>query len=293
MKPALIYGIIAYTLWGLFPIYWRALSTVSSYEVIANRVIWSLLFLVLLVYIRKDWRKAILILKSDQYRILILSSFLIGVNWLIYIIAVNTGHILDASLGYFICPLLNIFMGRVFLKEHLGRPQIFALLLVAFAVTLMVVQLGEFPFFALSLALTFSLYGLVRKILVVDSYLGLLVETIFMLPIALGYLVSNYFNFSLSVSIADPITCLLLVSTGLVTTLPLLCFVKAARELPLITIGFLQYLSPSIQFILAVWVYDEVVNTTKYISFALIWIALALHSLESIWRSGYLRLAQK
>ncbi|MHB8122789.1 MAG: EamA family transporter RarD [Desulfuromonadaceae bacterium] len=275
-------GVLAYLIWGIFPVYFKSLGSVPPLQVVAHRVVWSLLFLFLLIIIwgrSADVRTA---LKSRRsLLILVTTAFLIAANWLIFVIAIDHAQILQASLGYFITPFFSVFLGFLFLKEHLRRMQLFAVLLAACGVLLITVQYGHIPWAALTLALTFSGYGLLRKIVAVDALVGLTVETLLVAPVAAGYLVFVSLNGTGSFPLPDIKINSLLMFSGIVTAVPLLLFATAARRLKLATVGFLQYIAPTLQFLLAVLVYDELFTLSNLCSFMLIWGGLCFYSVDA------------
>ena len=282
------YGVMSFLVWGLLPLYWKALITVPATEVLAHRVIWSLFFVLLLLFYKKQFPVLITTLKHHHsLRVFTESAILIGGNWWLYIWAVNAGHVLETSLGYFINPLVSVLFGFVVLKERLSRGQTFAIILAALGVLNLTINFGTFPWIALTLALTFGIYGLLRKTAPADSLIGLSVETLLLCPIALSFLIAQEIQgdgaFGRSIGSADWNQVALMVGAGVVTACPLLWFAYAARRLKLSTIGFLQYLAPTCQFLLAVFVFKETFTHVHLQSFGLIWAALALLSLES-WR---------
>ena len=275
-------GVLAYLIWGVFPVYFKSLGNVPSLQVVAHRVVWSLLFLFLIIIMwgrSADVRTA---LKSRRsLLILVTTAFLIAANWLIFVIAIDHAQILQASLGYFITPFFSVLLGFLFLKEHLRKMQLFGLLLAACGVLLITVQYGHIPWAALTLALTFSCYGLLRKIVAVDALVGLTVETLLVAPVAAGYLIFVLLNGTGSFPLPDIKINGLLMFSGIVTAVPLLLFATAARRLKLATVGFLQYIAPTLQFLLAVLVYDELFTVSNLCSFMLIWGGLCFYSVDA------------
>ncbi|MCA2960231.1 MAG: EamA family transporter RarD [Silvanigrellales bacterium] len=279
------FALLAYGSWGLVPLYWKALKHVPSPEILSHRVVWSTLLLLGLV----AWRKQssglrASFLSARMVAVALVSATLIGVNWGIYIYAVTNGHVLESSLGYFINPLVNVALGVVFLGERLGRIRSAALLLAGIGVGVLVVSAGVFPWIALTLSLTFGFYGLVRKVSALPPLLGSTLESVLLTPLALLFLTwlghegSGHFT-------STPSTPLLLVLGGAVTALPLLWFSEAAKRMPLATLGFFQFLSPTLQFLLAVVVFGETFTTSHAISFVFIWSALALNVWTSLQRT--------
>jgi len=285
-RKGVAYGIAAYGMWGLIPIYFKAVSVVPPLEVLAHRVVWSVVMLVPLLFLRGKWPEARRALASRRtMATLLLSTALLAINWYLFIWAIAHDRILEASLGYFINPLVNVVLGMVFLKERLSRPAAVAVALAGTGVVVQAVVIGSVPLIALGLALCFGLYGLLRKTAAVGAVVGLTVETSFMMPVAVGYLLWARQTGGLYLGTGDPTIDGLLVMAGVVTAVPLLCFTSAARLLSLTTLGFLQYIAPSGQFLLAVLVYGEALTTAHIVTFGCIWAALAIFSTDQIRRS--------
>lgn len=285
-KHGVMYALSAFTLWGLAPIYFKTLDTLPPGEILLHRIVWSVAFLFLLLTLKRQLQTlGRVFLEKRTLAMLGLSSCFIATNWLIFIWAINNDMLIEASLGYYINPLINILFGFLFLKEIPTKVQFMAIGLVFCAVGFEIYTLGSLPLVALSLALLFALYGLVRKKTPVPSLPGLYIETLLLLPLALaywGFLIfqsKSAFSFSFDTSI----TWLLLLA-GPVTVTPLLAFTSAASRLRLSTIGYFQYIAPSINLLLAVLVYNEPLLKEKIITFSLIWLALLLVSLESYRR---------
>jgi len=284
----LLYGVIAYLVWGFFPIYFKAIGAVPPLQVVSHRIVWSVGFLSLLICRRSRWndiREALA--ERSSLLILVATACLIATNWLVFIIAVEHGQVLQSSLGYFITPFVSVLLGLLFLKERLRRLQLASLLLAAAGVITLTVRYGSFPWTALILALTFGSYGLLRKVVKADSLTGLTVETVLLAPIAAGYLLFVAWQGEGVFLVAGMQTNLLLLSAGVITAVPLLLFAAAARRLRLATIGFLQYITPTMHFLLAVLVYDEPFTNAHLVSFLLIWTGLAFYSWDA-----YLALAK-
>lgn len=285
-KHGVMYALSAFTLWGLAPIYFKTLDTLPPGEILLHRIVWSVAFLFLLLTLKRQLQTlGRVFLEKRTLAMLGLSSCFIATNWLIFIWAINNNMLIEASLGYYINPLINILFGFLFLKEIPTKVQFVAIGLVFCAVGFEIYTLGSLPLVALSLALLFALYGLVRKKTPVPSLPGLYIETLLLLPLALaywGFLIfqsKSAFSFSFDTSI----TWLLLLA-GPVTVTPLLAFTSAASRLRLSTIGYFQYIAPSINLLLAVLVYNEPLLKEKIITFSLIWLALLLVSIESYRR---------
>ncbi|GAB6263457.1 EamA family transporter RarD [Photobacterium sp. R1] len=282
-QRGVILALAAYTMWGIAPIYFKQLQSVSPFEIISHRIIWSFFFLAALIFLGRGWGKVRQVLKQPKAVMMLLaSSVVIGGNWLIFIWAVNSNYMLDASLGYFINPLLNVLLGMIFLGERLRPLQWLAVAMAAGGVVIQLVHFGSLPWVALVLAGSFGLYGLLRKKVNLDAQTGLFMETSILLPLAMGYVffladspTSDWTQNSMN-------TNLLLMAAGIVTTLPLLCFTGAATKLKLSTLGFFQYIGPSLMFLLAVFMYGEVFSADKSLTFAFIWLALVLFSYDGI-----------
>jgi chloramphenicol-sensitive protein RarD len=282
-KQGVFLALGAYTMWGIAPIYFKAIEQVSPLEILSHRVIWSFFFLAGLLFLSKGWRAVATTIKSKQKLLyLAATSTLVGVNWLIFIWAATSNHLLDASLGYYINPLLNVVLGMLFLGERLRKLQWLAVSFATIGVIIQVVTFGSVPTIALALAISFGLYGLLRKKVNLSAQAGLFIETLMMLPFALIYLLIIANSPSSNLALNSTSLNLLLVSAGIVTTLPLLCFTGAATRLKLSTLGFFQYLGPSIMFIFAVTIYNEAFTSDKMTTFSFIWGALAIFIFDAI-----------
>lgn len=279
------YGVLAYLIWGVFPLYFKALAHIPPLQVVSHRIIWSVLFLTAIIYWRRSWHTITAAFRHSRVVVLlIISALLIASNWLVFIIAVGHSQVIQSSLGYFITPFVSVLLGVVFLSERLSRLQVASLLLAAVGVTLLTVHYGHFPWVSLILAITFGSYGLIRKIVTVDSITGLTVETMLLSPCALGYLmyVTSDGTGCFPDKTLEPNV--LLVFAGVVTSIPLLLFAAAARRLRLATIGFLQYITPSIHFLLAVLMYKEPFTPAHLACFILIWSGLCCYSFDAVQR---------
>ena len=275
------FAIMAFLIWGFCPLYFKLLGAVPAGEILSHRILWScLLLLAMLILGRWGYRVKAVLRNPRHLAMLTLSALLVAGNWLLFIWSVNNGHLLDASLGYFINPLLNILLGMLFLGERLRRLQWMALLLALAGVLIQIVLLGHLPWIALTLAGSFACYGLIRKQLPVDAQTGLFVETALLLPVALVYL-GGFADSASSNLLANPLTLdLLLMLAGVITTVPLLLFTAGARLIPLSTLGFIQYLGPTIMFLLAIFYYQEAVDPTRLLTFCFIWSALLIFTAE-------------
>ncbi|CCG93796.1 MULTISPECIES: EamA family transporter RarD [Marinobacter] len=284
MKPlndttkGVVYGLGAYTLWGSFPLYFALFKGIPSWEVLIHRVIWSCLFLAVVISILKRWPPVVAALRQPRRLGYVLGcAVFIALNWGIYIYAVETRHVLQASLGYFLTPLVNVAMGLLILGERISRLQAAAVGLAAVAILYQLLLLGELPWITLVLAFSFGTYGLMRKKVELDGLSGLFVETLLLLP--LGLLTLAWLSSQgLSHFSDSTYSALLLASSGAVTAIPLLAFAGAARRLKLSTVGFLMYINPTIQFLIALYIFHEPLSTAKLVSFVMIWVALSIYS---------------
>ena len=284
MNPGLLYATLAYTAWGLFPIYFKQLVQVNAFEVVMHRMVWSFVFLMVVLMVLKRW--AWLREVARQPRVLLafgLSALLLSANWLVYVWAVQHAHMLDASLGYFILPLVNVAMGFAFLHERPRPVQWLAVAVAASGVLWLTVQAGRLPWVALALACTFGTYGLLRKVAKLGALEGLTLETLLLLPMAVALLGWWTWHGQGALVQGDPVTWGWLLLAGPLTAIPLLLFAAGARRIPLATMGLLQYISPSLQMLLGVWLYGEPFEPTRAIGFYLIWAALVIYSAEGLW----------
>lgn len=277
----ILYAVAAFGAWGVLPLYWKLLHSVSAWEILAHRIVWSFVFVSILIVFSGRWNslKEIVSQKGNRVRLLI-SSLLISINWLLYIWAVNNDRIVECSLGYYITPLLSVLLGMLVLKERLGFWQMVCLVMALGGVAFLTGEFGKVPWIALALAVSFGLYGLVKKLANLDSLIALTLETIFVAPLALGYLVLCHIQGNDALAAPSLTTLLLLLGTGIVTATPLLWFAQGARRVPLSTLGFLQYLSPTISLIIGVFLFHEPFTKVHLISFALIWCSLLIYSLS-------------
>ena len=283
MNKGILYGLAAYFLWGIFPIYWKLLQAVAPLEILFHRMLWSLVFVAIILTIRKQWSWLQLLRQKPKIIwIFVLTAALLSINWFTYIWAVSNGFIVEASLGYFINPLLNVALGVIFLKERLRWAQFLAILLAIAGVVYLTVNYGAVPKIALILAFCFSFYSLLRKTAPLGSLEGLSVETtIFFVPALIAILCLERTGQAAFLH-GGPATSVLLIFAGAVTASPLLLFSAAARRITLIALGILQYLAPTLQFLIGVLVYGEPFSRTRFIGFCLIWIALAIYTIESL-----------
>jgi chloramphenicol-sensitive protein RarD len=286
MHTGILSAALAFLCWGLFPLYFHALAAVPPMQILAHRMLWSLLFLIIVLLVRRQWAWLRIVRNPRVFGGFVASALLLSINWLIYIWAVNNGHVIEGSLGYFINPLVNIMFGALLLNERLRRAQWLAIAVAACGVAWLTWQAGTIPWIALALAISFGGYGLLRKTAALGALEGLSFETMVLFPLAAGYVIwltlhgQNAFINTDSAS-----TRLLLIAAGPITAIPLLLFASGARRIPLSVVGLLQYLSPTLQFLLGVWLFHEAFTPDRLVGFALIWSALALFALEGLWQS--------
>lgn len=282
-RKGMIYTAGAYLMWGLLPLYWKLIESVAAEEILAHRIIWSFMFMLFVLGISKrlgqllaEWKR--LLHQPKSFIFLIIASLLISINWFLYIWAVNHDHIIETSLGYYINPLISILLGMVVLKERLNFWQLFSVALAAAGVTILTVQFGSFPWVAISLAVSFGIYGLAKKTANFDAAIGLTMETLVITPLALIYLLFLQVNGSMSFGSSSLSDSLLLMGAGIATAMPLLYFAKGARLIPLSMLGFLQYISPTISLCIGVFLYHEHFTRAHMTAFFFIWTALITFS---------------
>ena len=282
MNKGVLYGIGAYMLWGFFPIYWKFLHDVPALQVIGHRIGWSFILLIVYVALTKQWNDfRSVAFKPKTIGIYAIASVLLSFNWLIYVWGVNAGFILETSLGYFINPLLSVLLGVIFLRERLRPMQWIPVRLAALGVAYLTFAYGRLPWIALSLAFTFGFYGFVKKLSPLGSLYGLTLETGIVFPVALLYIMFVGFTGSGAFLGSGLKIDLFLIGAGAVTTIPLLMFASAAKQIPLTIVGLLQYIAPTLQFLIGVFVYKEVFDLAHFIGFAIVWVALIVFALES------------
>lgn len=285
MRSGIIYAALAFFCWGLFPIYFHALGEVPPLQILAHRMLWSLAFLLVLLLLRRDWKWLQVVRQPRVFFSFVLSALLLSANWLVYIWSVMNHHVIEASLGYFINPLVNIVLGYLILKERMRPLQWAAIGVAALGVAWLTWQADTVPWIALFLALSFGGYGLLRKTAALGPLEGLSFETIVLFPLAAGYVIwltvqgQNVF-----INTASDTTRWLLIMAGPLTAIPLLLFATGARRIPLSILGLLQYLSPTLQFLLGVWLFKEAFSADRLVGFVLIWSALALFAGEGLLR---------
>jgi chloramphenicol-sensitive protein RarD len=287
------YAALAYLIWGFLPLYWKPLDLAGSGEILAHRIFWSFVLMLAVLFLLKrknHLNRDIKILFSNkkQFFSVFIASLLISGNWLMYIWAVNNDHVVEASLGYYINPLVNVILGMVVLKERLTKWQIVSFVIAACGVLLLTWQYGKFPWVAFFLALSFGLYGLAKKLGSFDSLTGLTLETMFVVPVAFVYLVFLQWNGTGSFITGGISTTVLLWGAGLVTALPLVLFAQGVKRITMTMTGFLQYIAPTIMLLLGVFLYHEIFTQIHLLSFTLIWVALLIFTISKTKWANYL-----
>ncbi len=282
------YGILAYIMWGLLPLYWKMLAKIPAMEILAHRIFWSFVLMVALLLFTDNWHSLTALLRSNNRKNLLfifISSVVISINWFTYIWAVNSELVLETSMGYYINPLVVVLLSMTVFKEKLNPLQWVAIVLASIGVLIMTFQYGRIPWVALTLAVSFALYGLLKKINSVDSMLALSIETSLLMPFALAYILYIQYQGNGALGVVSPAEVLALICTGIATAAPLLFFAKATRRIKFSTVGFLQYIAPTLSFLLGVFVFKEQFTPIHLLSFSFIWAALITYSLANIhWR---------
>ncbi|TFZ53773.1 EamA family transporter RarD [Serratia proteamaculans] len=289
-RQGIFFALAAYFIWGIAPAYFKLIQQVPADEILTHRVIWSFFFMLALITVGRNWPQ-VRAACHNRKRLLLLAvtALLIGGNWLLFIWAVNNHHMLEASLGYFINPLVNVLLGMLFLGERFRRMQWLAVILAFAGVLIQLWQFGSLPIIGLGLAFSFAFYGLLRKKIAIDAQTGMLIETLWLLPVAAAYLFLFADSPTSHLGANSWSLNLLLVAAGIVTTIPLLFFTAAATRLRLSTLGFFQYLGPTLMFLLAVTFYGETVGQDKLVTFGFIWAALLLFILDALYTQRKLR----
>jgi chloramphenicol-sensitive protein RarD len=272
-----LYGVGAYAWWGLAPVYFKSVKTVSPLEILAHRIVWSVVVLLILITVARRWNLLAAAVSRRSLRFLVLSTAFVSINWFLYIWAVTNDRVVESSLGYFINPLVNVVLGHLFFHERLAPREKVSVAIAVVAVTWLTIASGVVPWISLGLAISFGLYGLVRKLAAVTSIEALAIETTLLLPLAAAYLVYRARSGTMMFGESQTIDLLLLLA-GPVTTVPLLLFAAAVRRLRLATVGLLQYISPSCQFLLGVLVYREPMTSARLVAFVLIWVAVGVYA---------------
>jgi chloramphenicol-sensitive protein RarD len=286
MKKGIWCAVGAYASWGLLPLYWKLLAQVPAPQIIGHRIVWSLATLLAFIFFMRKWTTLRSALTSGSarriLRVYVIAALLIGINWLIYVWAVNAGFIIETSLGYFINPLLSVALGVIFFNERLRPQQWFSVALAGAGVLFLTIIHGSIPWIALTLSITFGLYGLVKKTAPLGSFEGLTLETGILFAPALVYLFITYMNGTGAFLYGGTLANIILAGAGIVTTMPLIMFATAARRIPLSLMGILQYISPTMQFLVGLVIYKEPFSPIKLIGFGLVWLALIVFAIESL-----------
>ena len=278
------FGLLAYGIWGFFPLYFRQLSHISPMDVLSNRAVWSCVFVGILLTLRQRWGNVLAVFKTPrQFAMLAFAALLVASNWLMFLWAVTHQQVVASSLGYFLTPLVNVLLGLLVLKERLNKLEWISVGFAVAAIINEVIALGSLPWVSLFLAATFGTYGLVRKQVPVDALSGLWLETLSMLPICGIYAIWQFQSGHMVFAAHETSTAALLVGAGILTAVPLMAFAAATQRLDLATVGMLMYINPTMQFITAIWIFGEPLQTARLVSFGLIWIGLFFFS-WSMWQ---------
>lgn len=283
MNKGIISGAAAYFLWGIFPLYFHALNVVPAVQILGHRIIWSFIFVMMVLFFKKEFRAWMAVVNRRTVLIYVLAGCLLAVNWLTYVWSVNAGFVVEASLGYFINPLVNVLLGVLFLRERMRPLQWLPVGIATIGVIYLTVTYGSLPYIALTLAFSFGTYGLVKKMAPLDSLYGLSLETAILFLPAVGYLIFAEMQGSGAFVHAGGLVTTLLALTGVVSAIPLLLFAFAIRSAPLSTVGLLQYISPTLQFLLGIWFFGESFDYQRLIGFMIVWLALIIFSVEGYW----------
>ncbi|MCP3942652.1 MAG: EamA family transporter RarD [Desulfobacteraceae bacterium] len=279
------FGLAAFTAWGFLPAYWKQMQEVAPFEILCHRIVWSCIFLSFIISMQKRWNEVADLVKTPgKLKGLILSGLLIGGNWFVYIWAVNSGRVVETSLGYYISPMINVLIGYLLLGEIFNRAQLVAVLFALIGVIYSLASYGAVPVFALALAISFAFYGYARKKIQAASISGLFIETLVLFIPALSYIIFKLMSSS-TLFMENPVLTFWMIGAGVATSLPLLWFASAAKRLNLSTVGILQYLAPSIAFILGVFVYKESFTFHHLITFGFIWIGVVIYTWQSVVQS--------
>lgn len=286
-KKGVFLAIGAYLMWGIIPLYWKQLQHVGSVEILVGRVIWSFVFTVLFVLLIRQYKQMIVDIKmlwknKKQFILLFVASVFVSLNWGIFIWAVNNGHLLQTSLGYYINPLISVLFGMIFFKEKISRATAVAVIIAATGVGYQAILGGTIPWVSLALALTFAFYGVIKKQIPLDATRGLAIETLFVLPIAVSIYIYLMNTSEIAFMHVDWKTNLLLMGGGIVTALPLVLFAKSAQKIPLYLMGFIQFLAPTISLMLGIFLYKEPFTLTEFITFLCIWLAVFIFSASKV-----------
>lgn len=278
-----IYAVAAYTLWGFIPVYWKLLDSVASMELLANRIVWALVFMLIVITVTKQWDELKRTIKNKRQMLYIfIASILITINWGLYIWAVNSNKIIDASLGYYINPLLAVALGVVIFKEKLNYLTGAALIVAFIGVMIKTIQYGKIPWISLSLAISFALYGAIKKSVNVSSTVGIMLEAAMITPVAAIYIALRNISGVGAFNTQGALVIFLIIGSGIATAIPLLLFASGAKRIPLSLIGFTQYISPTISLFIGIFMYNEGFTATDMIAFGFIWVAIVIYSLSQI-----------
>lgn len=295
-QKGIIAAILAYVFWGVIPLYWKQLTMVGSDEIISSRIIWSFVLTLLFVIVIGQWKKLLADIKmlwqhQTSFWSLVAASYLISVNWYIFIWAVNNGHILETSMGYYINPLVSVLLGVIFLKERLSKAQLIACCIALIGVLVLVISNGEIPFVSLGLAFSFGFYGLLKKKVKIHATRGLVIETFFILPVALAYYIYLIVNGQAVIFDVDISTAFYLIGTGVITAVPLILFAVGAQNIPLYLIGFFQYIAPTMTLLIGVLVYNEKFGGIELLAFSFIWLAIVIFSYATLKQTKKMKIS--
>jgi len=282
VKKGILFALAGYAIWGFFPLYFKTLQAAPAFQIMAHRVVWSFLLMTAIIFFRKDMKSLLSAVTPRIALLYAIAGTLLAINWVTYVWGVNSGFVVEASLGYFINPLVSVLLGVIFLQERLRPLQWAPVVMAAAGVTYLTVSMGKLPWIALVLAVSFGLYGLMKKITPLGSLQGLTLETAAVFLPALAYLIIEQVRGAGAFVNAGAGTTLLLAATGVVTAVPLIFFSAGTRLIPLTTIGLLQYITPTAQFLLGVFVFKESFSSNQVVGFVIIWIALILFTLENL-----------
>ncbi|MDN3954956.1 EamA family transporter RarD [Sporolactobacillus laevolacticus] len=291
MRSGVLYTFSAFSIWGFLTLYWKWLGSISSAEVLAHRIVWAFVFMLVVISVRKEFgalRAQIkwLIHQPRQLLVVTASSVSISANWIIYVWAVAHEHVIEASLGLYIIPLVSMLMGILFLKERTGVWEISSIILAVIGVLVMTVRYGHIPWLALSLAATSGVYSLSKKFVVFEAYVGMTIETMLMVPFAVVFLIFDGFQSPASVHYFTQVTGLLLIGAGILTALPLIWFAEGAKRIPLTMIGFFQYMTPSAAFLIGLFIFREPIDRIQLLSFIFIWLSIIVYAWNELTKSA-------
>jgi len=290
LKKGIIFALIGYAIWGFFPLFFKTLQAAPAFQIMAHRVVWSFLLMAAIIFFRREMKSLLAAVTWRIFGLYLIAGTLLAINWVTYVWAVNSGFVVEASLGYFINPLVSVLLGVIFLRERLRPVQWLLVILAAAGVTYLTISTGKLPWISLVLALSFGMYGLMKKITPLGSLKGLTLETAAVFLPALTFLIVEQVRGVGAFVNAGLGTTLLLAATGIVTAVPLIFFSAGTRLVPLTTIGLLQYVTPTAQFFLGVFVFKEPFSSDRIVGFIIIWIALILFTLENLIHNGSLRI---